>query len=233
MTHTHVLRAAKNALVATLIIAVFGVFSYFAFEPTVGRAVTSNPHDFLVQQTITDEISFLVEAADVTMVGSIQGLTGGYATGTTYAVVQTNDPDGYSMTLSFSTTTAMQGEATTGVINNYTPATPSTADFNWIDNSTGGAAEFGYSVSASTTSDIDPTFQDNGASCGAGGADNILKCWLNPSTTAETIINRATAAATGATTTLRFKVAVPSAPSPSLPADLYTATGTLTATNNP
>lgn len=226
---------ASVALVGSLIVSMVGAFSFVLFEPVVGQAQTSNPHDFTVTQTITDEISFLVEAADVTMVGTIQGLSGGYATGTTYAVVRTNDQDGYSMTLEFSDDPAMNAVGTTTSINDYTPAADSTPDYNWTDNSAGQAAEFGYTVYASNTSDVVQKFLDNGSACGTGSNNTLNKCWYSASTTpnAETIVNRSTESPDGATTTLRFKVAVPSNPSPALPADTYVATGTLTATNNP
>ena len=172
------------------------------------------------------------------MVGSINGLTGGFATGTTFTVVQTNDPDGYNMTIRFpfSTTTGMDGDATASFINNYSTASSAggVADYGFDVPTTGNAAEFGYTVNASTTADLDPTFRNNGTVCGnTGGGDVSYQCWINGSTTAETIINTTSAAPYGATTTLRFKVAVPNNPSPSLSADTYTATATLTATNNP
>ena len=235
MNSTEVYRAGQNACISALMIVGLLATAYVILEPTVSRGQAASD-TFEVTQTITGEISFLVIAADVTMVGGINGLTGGYATGTTYAVIQTNDPDGYTMTIRFpfATTTGMDGDTTATFINNYTPATPGTADFAWVDNASGGASEFGYSVSASTTADVAQAFKDNGAVCGGGGTlDDIDKCWLNGSTTAQTIISRTSgAAATGATTTIRFKVSVPNNPSPSLDADTYTATATLTATNN-
>jgi hypothetical protein len=102
-----------------------------------------------------------------------------------------------------------------------------------VTNATGEAAEFGYTVEASTTADLDQSFKDDGSACNTGSSDASNKCWYNPTSTAETIVNRTSgAAALGATTTIKFKVAVPSAPSPSLSAAVYYATATLTATNN-
>ena len=228
----------KKSLVHALLIAVLvtglGIAVYTVFEPAITHSQVNDT--FIVTQTITDEISFLVNAADVTMDGSINGITGGFATGTTYAVVQTNDSDGYNMTIRFpyATTSGMQGDTTASVINNYTPAAAGVPDYEWVDNGAGGASEFGYTVNASTTADLDTTFRNNGTACNnAAGGDVAYKCWLNGSTTAETIVNRTSgSAATGATTTIRFKVAVPSNPTPNLDADTYTATATLTATNN-
>lgn len=228
--NTYLFYSARQALIATALIGLFGVALFFAFEPAVGRSATD---EFLVTQQITDEISFLVTASDVSMVGAIMGLTGGSATGTTLAVVRTNDSQGYNMTLAFSSSTAMNQNGGTGYINNYTPATSTLPDFTWVDNASGQAAEFGYTVMASTSSDVDQSFLNNGSLCNTGSSSTLNRCWLNPSTTPETIINRTTPTGNGgATTTLIFHVSVPNAPSPVLPSGTYTATGTLTATNN-
>lgn len=230
LTPRHVAALIASSLLLTSLLFVF----YSLFEPTITHSQATDT--FEVEQTITGEISFRVAAADVTMDGTINGLTGGYATGTTYVVVQSNDPDGYNMTITFpfATTSGMQGDNSASVINNYSPDSEGVADYNWQDNAAGGAAEFGYSVNASTTADLDLTFRDNGTdTCGVGAADDVNKCWLNGTTTPETIVNRTSgAAATGATTTILFKVSVPNNPNPSLDADTYTATATLTATNN-
>ncbi len=231
MNRTHILYSAKNALVATVLIFALGMFSFFTFEPSVGRAITSN---FTVTQQITNEISFVATSSATSMVGSIAGLTGGYATGTNVTVVNTNNSTGYSMTLAFPTTTsgrAMQASSS-AYINDYTPTVAGTPDYAWEDNSSGGAAEFGYSVLASTSIEAQ-AFKNNGSACNqSGGTASANNCWLNPTTTVTTIIT-SSAPSPSSTTTLKFKVAVPSNPSPSLPAAYYYATGTLTAFTNP
>lgn len=221
------MHTTKASFIGALAFVLFTTSLFFVLEPSIGRSATDS---FLVSQTITDEVSFTVASADVTMVGSIAGLTGGYATGTTYVVVRSNDPQGYNMTLVFSSTTAMSG-TTSGAINNYTPTATTAPDFLWVDNSTGGAAEFGYTVRASTSGEVDPSFMNNGSACNVGATETDERCWQNPSTTPETIMNVSTAVLSS-TTTIKFKVAVPSSPSPALPSGLYVATGTLTATNN-
>lgn len=229
MSILHFIQAARSALVATLILALVALFSYFVLEPTVSRSATS---DFEVSQTITDEISFKVNMPNVTMNGSIGGLTGGYATGTGSAVVETNDPDGYNMSISFANATSMQGNTTSGVIDDYTPTTPGTPDYEWQDNPANGRAQFGFTVTASTSADVADNFKDNGSACGSGSS-SANKCWMNGSTTDFTIVNRTSGSAdSGATTTIKFKVAIPSNPSPAIPADIYVATATLTALNN-
>ena len=132
MNKAHIYKSAQSALVASVLMLTLAMSAFFTFEPSVGRAITDN---FTVTQTITDEISFSTFAADVAMDGGIQGLTGGFATGTTVAVVRSNDAQGYTMTLHFATSTsghAMQASST-AYINDYTPATPGTPDFLWVD----------------------------------------------------------------------------------------------------
>lgn len=224
----------RDSFLSSLIIVSLLVASFVILEPVVSRGQASD--NFVIQQTVGGEISFLTNAADVTMVGTVLGLTGGVATGSTYTRVRTNDENGYNMTIRFpyATTTGMDGASTTSYINNYTPATPGTPDFSWVNNSSGGASEFGYTVKGSTTADVATRFRNNGSVCNnASGGDVATKCWMNPSTTAITVVNRTSGAAPqGATTTFLFKVYAPNNPSPALEADVYYATATLTATNN-
>ena len=126
----------------------------------------------------------------------------------------------------------MQANSTSSVINNYTPAVAGTADYNFVANGAGGASEFAYTVNSSSSLDAAARFLSSGSACGSG-SEEADRCWYNPSSTAETIINRSNAAPSGATSTIKFLVSVPSTPNPALEADTYTATGTLTATNNP
>ena len=197
-------------------------FLFLSLEPTVSQAVTST---FTVRQQITSEISFLVSAANVTMAGTLAGITGGNATGTTYAVIQTNQATGYTMDIAFSNSPAMLGEVTgSTAIRNYGSTTEPT--YNFFAST---SAVFAYTVNASTTSDIDQSFLNNGSACNAGAGQTANTCWMGASTTNFRIINRGSAALTGATTSLQFKVNVPSNPSPGLQADFYTATATLTA----
>lgn len=230
MKSTFLLHSARNAFVASILVLALGIGTFFAFEPSVGRAIGSN---FTVSQTITAEISFLATTSATTMVGGIAGVTGGYATGTNMTVVSTNNSAGYNMTLQFSSSTAMNLNNGTSFINNYTPAATTAPDFVWADNSSGQAAEFGYTVRASTTGEVDPSFRNNASACNTGATETDNRCWQNPtSTVAETIINTSSATPSS-TTTIKFRVSVPNAPSPTLPTGIYVATGTLTAVVNP
>ena len=228
------IKTFQTSLIATILIVALGLLSFLSLEPTVGRAISSN---FTVSQQITNEISFIATTSATTMVGSIAGLTGGYATGTNRTVVNTNNPTGYNMTIAFPTTTsgrAMQASSTS-YIDDYIPVggAPTSTDYNWIDPSSGTASRFGYSVAASTTAELSVFFRNNGSVCNtAAGGDVFDKCWARPSTTPVTIVN-STSPNSSSTSTIKFKVAVPSNPNPALPATFYYATGTLTATVNP
>jgi hypothetical protein len=219
---------ARTSMVMALVLTIVLSASFFVVEPTMSRAAATAGDTFTVRQEITDEISFLVAAADVTMAGSIQGVTGGTATGTTFAVVRSNSNSGFTMDVAFSNNPAMRGETTlSNSIRDYgVPGAEPTFAFN-----ASTSAQFAYTVAASTTSDLDPSFLNNGSTCNAGSSYTAATCWKGPSTSNFRIINRSASAPSGATTSLTFRVTVPSNPTPSLDEDFYTATATLTATN--
>jgi len=211
---------------------------YFVMEPKIGRSATSGP--FSIRQEIGAEIAFLVGAANVTMSGPLNGLTGGNATGTTQAVVQTNNAAGYRMDISFTDSdsdgTIMRrdlGGSNSGSIKNYSTSTYNrmvTPSFGFSFAST--AAMFAYTVTASNTNDIAQNFLHNGTSlCGTGSGTTPDLCWMAPSTTAYRIIETGSAAPTGSTSTIRFRVYIPNAPNPAVDSGFYTATATLTAVN--
>jgi hypothetical protein len=219
-----VLRALYTALAVTVMLTI----TFMLFEPAVTRGAIPATSTFTIRQEITDEISFLTPATNVTMNGALAGLTGGSATGSTFAVVRTNSVGGYTMTIAFSGTPAMRGETTggTGIVNYGTTSEPT---FLLAASS---SAVFAYSVTGSTTADIDQSFRHNGSSlCNQpGGQSSTTNCWMGASTTGFQIVNRSTQAGQGATTTLTFRVVVPSNPVPTVDEDFYTATATLTAT---
>ncbi len=225
ITHT-----SQMALIYSVSLVLIGALTYSLIEPTIGRAAASATDTFLITQQITDEISFLTTAADVTMVGSIQGVTGGHATGTTFAVVRSNSNSGFTMDIAFSGAPAMRGTSTLSqAIRDF--ATSSSMMQPSFAFTASTAAMFGYTVAASTTSDLDPSFLNDGTNCNAGAGYTANTCWMTPSTTNYRIINRSTSAPTGATTSLTFRVTVPNNPSPTVDEDFYVATATLTATN--
>jgi hypothetical protein len=201
--------------------------AFFMFEPNDTFAVTDS---FTVSQTVTAEISFVATSTDVTMSPSLAGISGGTSNGSYGVRVRTNNATGYNMTLAFSSTTAMGRNGGGGYISNYNPAATTAPDYTFANET---FSQFGYTVVASTSADLATYFRDNGSACNTGAGNTTNTCWMAPSTTARTIINRTTATgATGATTTLNFRVNIPSNPIPAIQTGTYTATATLTATTN-
>lgn len=230
MNTTHYTNAAKQALIAAFVILTLLASSFFLIEPTVGQAVTSGP--FTIKTTITDEISFLVGAANVVATGSINGLTGGTANGSTTAVVRTNSSTGYNMSIAFADN--LSGQAMLGDISGSDAIRDYAAvggQPTFLFSTASTSAVFGYTVSATDPSDVDPSFLNNGSVCNSGSTLTADRCWMEPMTTGFTIINRASDATSGATSTVSFRIHVPNNPNPGLVADVYTATATLTALN--
>lgn len=232
MNVKHYLKSFEQALITTTLILALLSTAFFMAEPKVGQAVVSGP--FTIKQTVTAEISFLVDAANVTATGTINGITGGTSNGTTTAVVRTNNPAGYTMTIAYASNgsdNAMIGDTTASQsIHDYV-ASSSEPTYTFHTAST--SPVFAYTVSAANTSDLDQSFKDDGAGlCNSGSNDTAgYTCWMEPTTSSFQVVNRTSDAPSGATTTLNFRVYVPNNPSPSLPADTYTATATLTALN--
>lgn len=211
-----------------LYIVLFGAF--VALEPSVGNALSTT---FTVSQTVNTEIAFVTPASNITLTPNIDTSVGGVALGETQVVVITNDHLGYSMTISASSSLGMIGVAsTTQYIPAYTPASAGVPDFTF--NSPANTALFGYTVEASTTADLATAFKDDLGSCNAvSGSDTVDSCWIGVDTNPFTVINRTSETLlSGATTTLKFRVAINANPVPPLPNDYYVATTTLTAFAN-
>ena len=229
INRSHVSHEALHAFTASALVLALLLLSFFIFEPTVGRAVSATTK-IKQTQVVTSEISFLATSS-ITMLPQIAGVTGGNSSGSSTVRVLTNNTLGYILTLQFSSSTAMTRNGGGGTIPNYNPTTKNIPDFTFSNEVFG---QFAYTVRASTTVDLDASFKDNGTACNTGAADLATKCWLNPSSTAaKTIVNRSTATlSSGATTTIGFRVNIPSNPVPAVQQGTYVATATLTATTN-
>jgi len=217
----------QQAIAASFFLTLMLVFGFVVIEPTLIRAVEDQ---FIVTQSITAEIAFTTAANNVTMNGSIAGITGGTAYGTTTSIVTTNNNTGFTMTIIASSSPAMQGDATTDFISDYTPATTGIPDYAY---SVPTGSEFGFSVSASTTANLAQKFLDNGSNtCNSGSADTngSQTCWMGLSTTAtSTLVTSAQTPSSGATSSVYFRTLVNSG---FLAEDTYTATVTQTAVIN-
>ena len=166
-------------------------------------------------------------ASDITMSPALGGVTGGTSNGSTYFKVTTDNPGGYSVTLSASSSLGMLGIAQGGSIPAYVHTGSTTPQFTFTTPANTG--RFGYTVEASTTADLAQAFKDTGSICGAGSADTVDSCWINASTTARTILSSSTRTPTsGATSTIKFRVVINPNPSPAIPSDTYRATTTIT-----
>lgn len=228
----HYTESALYALTAALTIVAFLFFGFFLTEPSITHGQVDTA-EFTIEQTITDETSFLVPPADVTTSGSINGITGGNASGTTDFVVRSNNSSGYTVEIAFfnnGTSEAMSGNDDNGdEIKDYGPAGGLTIpDYGYTAST---AAQFAYTVTSNTLSDIPSAFLNDGSACNTGsspnGTSSSTKCWMEPQTAGYEIVNRSTTAPTGATSTLEFDITVPSGATPQPVAQTYTATATL------
>jgi hypothetical protein len=213
--------------IASFLVVMVG---YPAVEPSISKAITDS---FLVNLTVTGEISWSIQAADVTMAGSLPGITGGTSTGSTKFGVLTNNNTGYTVALKATSTPAMQGLTQGGTIANYTPVAAGVPDFSFDTSTMGTTGEFAYTLSASTTADMDASFKDNASACNVGSTDTggSASCWLNASTSDETILNRSSeTTSSGENTTIYFRTTIN--PSSFVIEDTYQATIVLTANMN-
>ena len=228
-TLKHYSQSASYAIVASVTMVSLLAMGFFIAEPKIGYGQVATSNDFIIRQTILAETSFLVQPGPtVTMSPSLSGLTGGNSTGTTQFVVRSNNASGYYVEIDFFDNAgawAMRGNEDGGAqIRDYRNGSMATPSYNWTAST---AAQFAYTVHSSTTSDTADNFLNNTTNCGAGSTQTIAKCWQSPSTSGYQIINRDSAAGTGATSTLMFKVNVPSGANPAPTAQVYTATATL------
>ena len=211
------------ALVLSLLFA-----GFMAAEPRISHG-QSDQQTFRVRQTITDETSFHVIPPNVTMNGSISGISGGNATGSSQFVVKSNNASGYYVEIAYYDNAgayAMYGDKDFGEqIRDYGGDVVGEPSYNFTAST---AAQFAYTVNSSTTGDTDGSFKHNGSACGTGGSTQTFgKCWKKPATSAFRIVSRNTAASAGATSTVYFKINVPSGAVPVPTAQTYTATATL------
>lgn len=224
----NVSQSALYALMASGIIVSLLFTAFFLAEPAVSYG--NDTATFSVHQTITDETSFLVNPTNVNMTGSINGISGGNATGTTSFVVISNNATGYYVDIAFfnnGTTEAMIGNINADeAIRDYGGDTGGEPSYTFAAST---SAQLAYTVSSNTTSDTDQSFKSNGTTACNTGTTSAggINCWKSPATTAFRIVNRANAAVSGATTTIQFKINVPSGATPVPTAQAYTATATL------
>ena len=223
---THPVTAASHAFVAAVTISALLLGGFLVAEPQISHGQVDTD-EFIITQYITDETSFSVLPTDVVMTGSINGVTGGQATGTTDFQVQSNNSTGYYVEIRFDNdigTEAMLGTST---------QSQAIRDFDdgggepLFEFTASTAAQFGYTVTSDTPSDTDGSFLYSGSTCNSGSTQAVNQCWKAPETTGFRIVDRGTAAPSGATSTINFRVNVPSNAVPIPSAENYIATATL------
>lgn len=198
-----------------------------AGEVATGESQSSSYKVSAGYQQMQEIYLAVTAAADVTMSPSLGGITGGTSNGSTYFKVTTDNPAGYTVTLTSSSSAGMLGVAQGGTIPAYTHTGSTTPQFTFT--TPANTARFGYTVEASTTANLAAAFKDNGTLCGVGSADAVDSCWINASTTSRTILSSQSRTPTsGATSTIKFRVVVSPNPVPAIPADIYRATTTIT-----
>jgi len=227
-------QSALYALAASTTIVSMLFTAFFLAEPSITHGQAGpGPFEFTIQQEIIGEASFLVAPSDVTTSGTINGLTGGNASGTTDFSVISNNATGYIVRISFEdngTAQTMIGDTTASeAIVDYVASTTEPG-YGYVNRT---SAQFAYTVTSVTAADTDDSFLNNGTLCNSsGGSQNgaakNAKCWMEPRVAAFDIVNRDTSAPTGATSTIEFDITVPSSAVPVPSAETYTATATLT-----
>lgn len=221
---------AMYAIIAAVSIVALSFVSFVLAEPQISHSQDDSAV-FTVQQTITGEATFLVDPSNVTMVGNISGVTGGNATGSTQFSVQSSS--GYYIEIDF-------GAAANTYVGQYamygnTSDSEAIYDYRYGNAEPGfgytpeANASFAYTVAATTSTHIDPSFQHNNTdTCNTGSNTTEGLCWATPSSSAFRIIDSgSTPALTAASSTITFKVNVPAGATPLPTADTYTATATL------
>lgn len=223
----HFGQSALYALTASCVTVTMLFAAFFLAEPAISHGQVDTA-TFRIRQTITSESSFLVNPSNINMTGSINGVTGGQATGTTQFVVQSNNTNGYYVEIAFfnnGTSEAMLGDVSASEsLRDYDGDVAGQPSFGYTASS---AAQFAYTVTSSTTADTDQSFLNDFADCNTGGNQTPNTCWKAPSTAGFRIVDRSGPAITGATSTITFNVTVPSGATPVPVAETYTATATL------
>jgi hypothetical protein len=239
--------SALYALLASVLMVTLMLSSFLLFEPKVGIAQVDS-ETFQIRQTIIDETSFDVRPANAVMDSTLNGVTGGTSNGSSTFVVVSSNPSGYRVDIEYAYDMPLQTQAMYGTSTGaqtiydywFSSSTVSagaswdaTYNFNTAPATTG--AQFAYTID----SDDDDTstaaaFLDNGSVCGGAGTnDGPDNCWMAPTSSAVTVVDRSQSALTGATSTIYFRVVVPAGAQPAVEADYYVATATLSLFVNP
>lgn len=169
-------------------IALFGAF-FTVIEPQFVRAATDSVQ---VTLTVTGGIS-ITSGGDVTMSPNID-LTNATSTGSTTLTVITNDTDGYTLTVSAASSSAMQTAGGADNIADYLGATGTAWSIS------GGTAEFGYSAHGT---DVPTAAWGTSGVCDSATLDDANRYYYGFTTSNQLIAqSNATTSEAGTVTTL-------------------------------
>ena len=224
---SHITNTFTNAFRLTVAAGLGVAILFTLVEPQVTHSQVTET--FTIKTSVVGESSFLVPPSDVVMTGTLNGLTGGSATGSTQFVVQSNSVSGYTVDISFEDNgsgNAMIGDTTGNqAIVDYEGDEAGPEPSFGLATST--SAQFAYTVLSTTTSDTVQSFRASGGSCNEGAGTAVGTCWKAPDVGDFPIIARGGVATDGATSTIVFNVTIPNNPTPVPAAEGYTATATL------
>ncbi len=137
-------------------------------------------------------------ASDVVMSPSIGGLTGGTSNGQTSFTVTTDNPAGYTTTISAEGNPALN--TATDSFADYVPA-GAVPDFTFTNAS--DSSSFAFTPEGT---DIDDRYKDSGVVCGVGALDTANACWDGLSIAGKTILNRTSSnQPAGTASTIKFR----------------------------
>jgi hypothetical protein len=201
-------------------------------------ATSAATSPFTVTLTVGKEIT-ITSPGTLALTGTINGITGGSATGSTSLAVVNSSAAGFTMSMAASTSPAMQmggtGTATYQSFANYqSTATP---DYTWI-NGGAGVQQFGFSVGADALASAAQAFRSTASACNAspGTTNSITNCFAGfNALTSTTIVAPTTFNTTGAgssTETIFFEAQRTSGSTNALESGAYQATITVTANTN-
>lgn len=195
--------------------------SFLNFEPSIVEAETD---DITVTQYVTGDIT-ISPATNVSLVGTIYGMTGGTGTGSAMWTVTTGNLAGFNMSIKTDVANCLKKNGTDH-FDDYSP----TVSYDWT---APAISAFGFTVEPETVGDTVLAFRnDVSSTCGVGALNGSDTCWrgLN-STTAIPMISRGTATdGNGQDEVVKFKSQLVSGQF--LPEGDYVANVTVTAIVN-
>lgn len=173
-----------------------------AGEIATGEATSTNYTLRAGYQQMQEVYLALTAPANVSMSPAIGGVTGGTANGFTSFTATTDSLSGYQVTITASSSPALQSGSNT--IADYVP-TGAVPDFTFSTDTTD--AHFGFTTEGTA---IPARFKDTGAGvCGAGTGDVTLACWDGLSTTPIVVAEESSSNhPVGTETTLRFRTGI-------------------------